>query len=223
MVTVLALIRPMCGTVAPFRRPFQQCSNPFQPSTHNGQRLMQSLHSFCTQHEIPKTTVKRWLNDNGYDTSQGMTAEAVAAAKAHFRLADPQPEPAITPTVIEVGNHRGQLVLPKAPAVINLADYRGDVALTSFEPEDVDRFLSSCDGFLEAVEADYQQQIARTQQKAQQAAAVKAKVEQVKEASLVYKLRSESLALHNAAIDAQVQRDMSVLGKPQQPAANPQP
>jgi hypothetical protein len=187
---------------------------------------MQSLHSFCTQHDIPKTTVKRWLNDNGYDTSQGMSPDAVAAAKAHFRIADPQPEPAstaITPTVIEVGNHRGQLALPQAPAVINLADYRGDVALTSFEPEDVDRFLSGCDGFLEAVEADYQHQQAITQRKAQQAAAVKAKVEQVKEASLVYKLRSESLALHNAAIDAQVQRDMATLGKPQQPAASPQP
>jgi hypothetical protein len=125
--------------------------------------------------------------------------------------------------VIEVGNHRGQLALPKAPAVINLADYRGDVALTSFKPEDVDRFLSGCDGFLEAVEADYQHQQAITQRKAQQAAAVKAKVEQVKEASLVYKLRSESLALHNAAIDAQVQRDMATLGKPQHPAESPHP
>ncbi len=185
---------------------------------------MQSLHSFCTQHEIPKTTVKRWLNENGFDTSQGMTSEAIAAAKQHFRIDEPQPSPSapsITPTVIEVGNHRGQLALPSQPTAINLADFRGDVALTSFEPEDVDRFLSGCDGFLEAVEADYAQQVTITQRKAQQAAAVKAKVEQVKEASLVYKLRSESLALHNAAIDAQVQRDMSVLGKPA--AANPQP
>ena len=185
---------------------------------------MQSLHSFCTQYEIPKTTVKRWLNDNGYDTSQGMSPDAVAAAKAHFRIEDPQPEPAITPTVIEVGNHRGQLALPNAPASIDLGQYRGEnAALTSFEATDIDRFLDSCDGFLEAVENDFQHQQAITQRKAQQAAAVKAKVEQVKEASLVYKLRSESLALHNAAIDAQVQRDMSVLGKPQQPAASPQP
>ncbi len=149
---------------------------------------MQSLHSFCTQHDIPKTTVKRWLNDNGYDTSQGMTAEAVAAAKAHFRIADPQPEPAstaITPTVIEVGNHRGQLALPNAPAAINLADYRGEnAALTSFQPEDIERFLNSCDGFLDAVEADYQQQKALTQRKAAAAAQVKAKVEEVKEAIL---------------------------------------
>ncbi len=190
---------------------------------------MQSLHSFCTQHDIPKTTVKRWLNDNGFDTSQGMTSEAVAAAKAYFRIEDTQPEPteptdatAITPTVIEVGNHRGALALPNAPAAINLADYRGDVALTSFEPEDVDRFLASCDGFLEAVEADYHQQVTITQRKAQQAAAVKAKVDSVKEASLTYKLRSETLSLHNSVIDAQMQRDMATLGKPQ-PDESPQP
>lgn len=185
---------------------------------------MQSLHSFCTQHKIPKTTVKRWLNDNGYDTSQGMSPEAVVAAKAHFRIEDPQPEPtdtAITPTVIEVGNHRGPLALPSQPSAINLADYRGaNAALTSFEPEDIERFLSSCDGFLNAVEADYQHQRAITQRKETAAAQVKAKVEQVKQASLVYQLRSETLSLHNAAIDAELQQGMAVLGKPQ-PAANP--
>ena len=188
---------------------------------------MQSLHSFCTQHDIPKTTVKRWLNDNGYDTSQGMSPDAVAAAKAHFRIADPQPEPAstaITPTVIEVGNHRGALALPNAPAAINLANYRGEnAALTSFQPEDIERFLISCDGFLDAVEADYQQQKALTQRKAAAAAKVKAKVEEVKEASLVYKLRSESIALHNATLDQALQRDMATLGKPQQPAESPHP
>ena len=184
-----------------------------------------SLSSYCKGRNLPKATVYKALKAEGFDTSQGMSPEAVAWADAYFLdvpLTEP-PEPALNPTVIEVGNHRGALALPTAPAAINLADYRGDVALTSFEPEDVDRFLSSCDGFLEAVEADYHQQQAITQRKAQQAAAVKAKVEQVKEASLVYKLRSEQLALHNAAIDAQVQRDMSVLGKPQQPAESAQP
>lgn len=177
---------------------------------------MQSLHSFCTQHDIPKTTVKRWLNDNGFDTSQGMTPEAITAAKAHFRLADPQPTPtAITPTVIEVGNHRGQLALPNAPTNIDLGQYRGDAPLTSFEPEDVDRFLASCDGFLDAVEADYQHQQTITQRKAAAAQQVRAKVEQVQQASLIYKLRSEQLALHNAALDQALQRDMSALGKGQ--------
>ncbi len=183
-----------------------------------------SLSAYCKARNLPKSTVYKALKAEGFDTSDGLSPDAVAWADSYF-LDEPLTEPttATAPTVIEVGNHRGALALPNAPTAINLADYRGDVALTSFEPEDVDRFLSGCDGFLEAVEADYQHQQAITQRKAQQAAAVKAKVEQVKEASLVYKLRSESLALHNAAIDAQVQRDMSVLGKPQQPAEPAQP
>ena len=186
-----------------------------------------SLSAYCKARNLPKSTVYKALKVEGFDTSDGLSPDAVAWADSYFLdepLTEPTTEPtAITPTVIEVGNHRGALALPNAPASINLADFRGDVALTSFEPEDVDRFLSGCDGFLEAVEADYQQQVTITQRKAQQAAAVKAKVEQVQQASLVYKLRSEQLALHNSVIDAQVQRDMSVLGKPQQPAASPQP
>lgn len=127
-------------------------------------------------------------------------------------------------TVIEVGNYRGPLALPSQPSSIDLGHYRGEnAALTSFEPEDIERFLISCDGFLDAVEADYAQQKALTQRKAAAAAKVKAKVEEVKEASLIYKMRSESIALHNAALDQALQRDMATLGKPQQPAANPQP
>jgi len=110
------------------------------------------------------------------------------------------------------------------PAAINLADYRGEnAALSSFQPEDIERFLSSCDGFLDAVEADYQHQQAITQQKAAAAQTVTAKVEQVKQASLIYQLRSEQLALHNAALDQTLQQGMAVLGKPQQPAESPQP
>ena len=182
-----------------------------------------SLSAFCKTHGLSKGSVHKFLKAEGFDTSQGLTPDALTAAKAYFLDNPTEPTAtAITPTVIEVGNHRGQLALPQAPAAINLADYRGDVALTSFEPEDVDRFLSSCDGFLEAVEADYHQQLTITQRKAQQAAAVKAKVDSVKEASLTYKLRSEQLALHNSVIDAQMQRDMATLGKPQ-PAESPQP
>jgi hypothetical protein len=48
---------------------------------------MQSLHSFCTQYDVPKTSVKRWLNDQGFDTANGMTEEAIAAAQSHFRIA----------------------------------------------------------------------------------------------------------------------------------------
>jgi hypothetical protein len=185
-----------------------------------------SLSAYCKGRKLAKSTVYKALKAEGFDTSDGLTSEAVVWADSYFLdapLAGPT-SAAITPTVIEVGNHRGQLALPNAPAAINLANYRGEnAALTSFQPEDIERFLISCDGFLDAVEADYQQQKALTQRKAAAAAKVKAKVEEVKEASLVYKLRSESIAMHNATLDQALQRDMATLGKPQQPAESPQP
>ncbi len=181
-----------------------------------------SLSAFCKAYGLSKGSVHKFLKGEGFDTSQGLTPEALTAAKAYFL--DNPTDTAIIPTVIEVGNHRGQLALPSQPSAINLADYRGEnAALSSFQPEDIERFLSSCDGFLDAVEADYQHQQAITQQKAAAAQAVTAKVEQVKQASLIYQLRSEQLALHNAALDQTLQQGMAVLGKPQQPAESPQP
>lgn len=174
-----------------------------------------SLSAYCKGRNLPKSSVYKALKAEGFDTSEGLTSEAVQWADSYF-LDAPATEPtAITPTVIEVGNHRGQLALPTAPASIDLGQYRGEnAALSSFQPEDIERFLASCDGFLEAVDADYQHQQALTQRKAQAAQQVRAKVEQVQQASLVYQLRSEQLALHNATLDTQLQRDMSALGKP---------
>ncbi len=51
---------------------------------------MKSLHSFATETEIPKSTLKRWLNANGFDTSNGLSEDAIAAACAHFRVEPPQ-------------------------------------------------------------------------------------------------------------------------------------
>lgn len=33
---------------------------------------MQSLYGFCKAHNLPKTSVKRWLNAQGYPTDQGI-------------------------------------------------------------------------------------------------------------------------------------------------------
>lgn len=184
-----------------------------------------SLSAYCKRHNLPKASVHKFLKGEGFDTSEGMTSEAIAAADAYFLDAPQQAQTAsaITPEIV-VGNHRGELALPSQPTHIDLANYRGEhAALTSFQPEDISRFLESCDGFLDAVEADFAHQQAITQQKEQAAALVKAKVESVKQASLIYQVRSEALSLHNRSLDAELQQGMSVLGKPPQPAASPQP
>ena len=203
-----------------------------------------TLASIAAEHNVQKRAAQNWLaksrTDHGeigavingvrrFNDSERDILLSYAREPRRYPTLDTPVEPdlttpVITPTVIEVGNHRGQLALPTPPALIDLGQYRGEyAALTGFEPTDIERFLNSCDGFLEAVEQDYQHQRAITQQKEAVAAQVKAKVEAVKEASLVYQLRSEQLALHNATLDQALQRDMSTLGKPRQPADNPQP
>jgi hypothetical protein len=133
---------------------------------------------------------------------------------------EPAPIPsAITPEII-TGNHRGELVLPPPPAQIDLGQYREHAPLASFEGLDIERFLDSCDAFVQAVEADYQHQVELTERKAIVAQQVQAKAQQVQQASLLYQVRSESLSLHNRSLDVEIQQGMTVLGKPpSQPAA----
>jgi hypothetical protein len=177
-----------------------------------------SLSSFCKTYELSKGSVHKFLKGEGFDTSHGLTPDMVKAASAYFLHSPTEAAPTITPEIV-VGNHRSELALPSQPTHIDLPTYRGEhAALTSFQPEDISRFLESCDGFLDAVEADFAHQQAITQQKEQAAALVKAKVDAVKQASLIYQVRSEALSLHNRSLDAELQQGMSVLGKPQTPA-----
>ena len=53
--------------------------------------MSQSLHSFCKFHGLTKSTVHSYLTGLGYDLSQGMTTEAIAAAREHFVGTDTAP------------------------------------------------------------------------------------------------------------------------------------
>ena len=182
----------------------------------------QSLSGFCNAHNLPKSSVYKFLKSEGHDTSEGLGADAIAAASAYFL--DAPIEPALEPAAgmtVEVGNHRGELALPQQPSSIDLGTYRGEnAALASIEPEDIERFLAAADGFMHAVDADFQHQQAVTQQKEAAARQVRSKVEQVKQASLLYQARSESLALHNRGLDAELQEGLATLGKPADTSAD---
>jgi hypothetical protein len=53
---------------------------------------MRSLHSFVTEYDLPKTSVRRWLNANGFNTSEGLDDAAEQAAFAEFVTARKMPE-----------------------------------------------------------------------------------------------------------------------------------
>jgi hypothetical protein len=59
--------------------------------------MQQSLHGFCKEHDLPKTSVKRFLNDEGFDTSSGLSREAIAAALVEFKPKGSAPNPDVLP------------------------------------------------------------------------------------------------------------------------------
>lgn len=174
-----------------------------------------SLGEFERRHGIHKGTVSKRAREMGFDTSAGLSSEAYEAMQREF---DVKVEFTPDRPTVDVGNNRRSLALPQQPSTLDLGAYRGEnSALTSFEPEDIDRFLAACDGFVEAVNADFAYQQAVTQQKEAAVAKVRSKVEQVKQAQLLYQVRSEALSLHNRGLDADLKEGLSTLGKPTEP------
>ena len=53
---------------------------------------MKTLHSFCRDNKFPKTSVRRFLLGQGFDTSEGLTPAAESAALAKFGASAPNPE-----------------------------------------------------------------------------------------------------------------------------------
>lgn len=201
-----------------------------------------TLASIAAEQNVQKRAVQNWLAKaktehgeigaviNGVRCFNDLERDILLsfARRPHRRpapVASVEPETteaAITPEII-IGNHRGELAIPSLPTQIDLGQYRENAPLASFEGLDIERFLDSCDAFVQAVEADYQHQMELTERKALVAQQVQAKAQQVQQASLLYQVRSESLSLHNRNLDADIQQGMTVLGKSpvQSPAVSP--
>lgn len=46
---------------------------------------MKTLHAFCKQHNLPKTSVRRFLLSKGFSTAEGLVEEAQQAALMEFK------------------------------------------------------------------------------------------------------------------------------------------
>lgn len=66
---------------------------------------MTSLHGFCKQHNLAKSTVHSFLTSEGFDLSEGMSPEAIAAAKIEFNIKPEQSQqpPQHAPTTMRAG------------------------------------------------------------------------------------------------------------------------
>lgn len=83
-----------------------------------------SLHSFCKEHGLPKTSVRRWLVQQGFDTSNGLTVDAQNAALLQFK-------PEITEPIAQVGQVDDEATItPEVmPSSSALAHYLGTAAI----------------------------------------------------------------------------------------------
>jgi len=79
---------------------------------------MISLHSFCKDNDLAKSTVHRWLNDQGYTTTGGLSEDAIAAAREQFCKPEPAPEPITEVIEPEVFNTAMVLHSPAAAGIV---------------------------------------------------------------------------------------------------------
>jgi hypothetical protein len=189
-----------------------------------------SLHAFCKDNDLSKTSVRRWLIERGYSTSDGLSPDAVSAALGQFCV-KPEPEPptepaAPAPMTIHTGNHCTSIDLPNYQGMtIDLGQFRDSEALIIDDPMAVAaQFLQTADLIQGALGADIaarEQRLLRTKQ-AQQAVAAKA--QELSLEQRLYKLQTGQLDQAqtdetSALADALTQ--LQSLGKPADETAAP--
>ena len=193
-----------------------------------------SLHSFCKDNDLAKTTVRRWLNEQGYSTADGLSAEAVEAAQAQFcpvpAPTEPEPEPtepeapAAAGMTVFTGNHCTTLAAPGFDGLtVDLGQFRDSNALVIADPlAAAEQFLAAANmiqGALADDIAEREQRLARTKQAQAQVAN---KAQQLALEQRLYRLQAAQLDAAtsdetSALADALAQ--LQSLGKPAAEAA----
>jgi hypothetical protein len=188
-----------------------------------------SLSAYCKGHKLPKASVYKFLKAEGYDTANGMTPAAIAAANAYFL---DQPQQVATETTISgglsvvVGNHCTTIDTPSYQGLtVDLAQFRDSEALVIDDPLDVAiKFLQTADQIQAALQNDLsarEQRLAQTQQ-AKEAIAAKAQALQLSQGR--YRLQTAQLdqaqSAETKALAANLEA-LQALGK-HQPAESPQ-
>jgi hypothetical protein len=195
-----------------------------------------SLHSFCKDNDLAKTTVRRWLNERGFSTSDGLNPEALEAAQAQFC---PVPEPAVpAPTEPEpptepeapeapaaggmtvfTGNHCTTLAAPGFDGLtVDLGQFRDSTALVIADPlAAAEQFLAAADliqGALGADIAEREQRLARTKQAQAQ---VTARAQELALEQRLYRLQAaqiDSATTQETTVLADALAQLQSLGKP---------
>jgi|GEM_PF-6680250 len=190
---------------------------------------MISLNQFCKDNALPKTSVHRWLNDEGYTTTGGLSEDAIAAAREHFCKPEPAPvepeviEPAQEPVKVTVlGTVEATLEAPSFTPSVALARLRGgsgDIAAYADPMAAISQALELFDAAESAMAQDLAQRQALLQQTQTAARAMAAKAQQLQAREAEYRIKSDVLSL----IQSNEQANLGeLLGKAAALAGEPQ-
>ena len=190
-----------------------------------------SLSAYCKARNLPKSTVYKALKAEGFDTSDGLSPDAVAWADSYF-LDEPLTEPteatAITGGLtVLTGNHCTAIEAPSyAGLTVDLGQFRDSEALVIADPLDVaHQFLATADHIQNALAADIAAREARLQQTRKAQQQIEAKAQQLALEQRLYRLQAAQLdqaqTEETHALAANLEA-LQALGKPQ-PAESAQP
>jgi hypothetical protein len=161
---------------------------------------MTSLHSFCKDHNLAKSTVHRWLTAEGYTTSEGLTPDAQAAILAQFcPEPEAQEEPQATESVVTVlGTVTPTLEAPTFNSSVALARLRGgdgSIAAYADPMAAINQALEIFDAAEAAMAQDLAARQALLQQTQNAARQMAAKAAQLQAQQAEYKIKSDVMAL----------------------------
>jgi hypothetical protein len=162
-----------------------------------------SLHSFCKDRNLAKSTVHRWLKDSGFETTLGLSEEAQEAALAHFC---PEPEPQGEPEIFEpevtiLGTVEATLEAPTFNSSVALARLRGgDGAIAAYA--DPMAAITQALQLFDAAESAMAQDLAQRQSLLHQTQAAARQIAQraaaLQQRETEYRIKSELLGVIQA-------------------------
>jgi hypothetical protein len=196
-----------------------------------------SLSAYCKAHNLPKASVHKFLKGEGFDTSEGMTSEAIAAANAYF-LDIPQPTAAAAMEAEIVPANFFQ------SSELQATDYREALLPEGFDPAAMVKFFDGVAGqatdtsalisvaqmAIQAADVAMQNKIAQQRDVLSQAEKDQATLDRMlaeakvklQISAMESKLLAERQTTATQITEARFQELMG-MGKPQQPAETPHP
>ena len=174
-----------------------------------------SLSAFCKAHNLPKSSVYKFLKGEQFETAEGLTPDAIAAALAHFcPEPEPQEEPQATePVVTVLGTVEATLEAPTFNSSVALARLRGgDGAIAAYA--DPMAAINQALQLFDAAESAMAQDLAQRQSLLSQTQAAARQIAQraaaLQQRETEYRIKSELLGV----IQAQEQATLGeLLGK----------